>query len=105
MTAKAEMLVAWLVATLLVTAARAAELPQAGSSPEEISPAARPPSESLPDAGFLEFLGLLIEEGDSYLDPLDMAVDETTEADHEAEAEGRSGSDPDAVEDEDEPQN
>ncbi|NGX16297.1 hypothetical protein [Wenzhouxiangella sp. XN24] len=105
MTAKAEILVAWLAVTLLVTAARAAELPRAGSSSEEFSPAARPPAESLPDAGFLEFLGLLIEDGDGYLDPLDMAVDETTEADHEAEAEGRPGSDPGAVEDEDEPRN
>ena len=105
MTVKAEMLVAWLALTLLVAAAGAAELPQPGSSPEEISPPARPPTESLPDAGFLEFLGLLVEDADGYLDPLDMAVDETTEEDHEAEAEGRSGLDPDAVEDEDEAQN
>lgn len=30
-------------------------------------------AESVPDAGFLEFLGMLVEDEGEYLDPLDMA--------------------------------
>lgn len=88
MTAKAEVLPGLLAAALLATAAGADESPS---------------DEPKPDPGFLEFLGLLVDDGDDYLDPLDMAVGDWTEADHQAAAEARPESEPRAVEDEDEP--
>ena len=89
LTAKAEVLPGLLAAVLLATAAGADE---------------SPPDEPKPDPGLLEFLGLLVEEGDDYLDPLDLAVDDWKEAGHQAAAEARPESEPRAVEDEDEPQ-
>lgn len=37
--------------------------------------------EAQPDDGFLEFLGMLVEENDGYLDPLDMEGIELPDAD------------------------
>lgn len=37
--------------------------------------------EEPPDDGFLEFLGMLVQENDDYLDPLDMVGVELPEAD------------------------
>ncbi len=39
------------------------------------------PAEPAPDGGFLEFLGLLVEDDGEYLDPLDMANISLPEAD------------------------
>jgi len=38
-------------------------------------------AEAMPDGGFLEFLGLLVEDGGEYVDPLDMADISLPEAD------------------------
>jgi len=38
-------------------------------------------AEAAPDGGFLEFLGLLVEDGGEYVDPLDMANISLPEAD------------------------
>lgn len=48
------------------------------------------PAEPPPDAGFLEFLGMLVEDDGLYLDPLDMAAvdwpDRETDGDDQAAA-------------------